>query len=78
MYVKSSEGHRAEHRSVRPYPAQTAVDAPFATMDIDLSVSKAAQDDYACYGFSERRQPSRPVLWSGACAHTGFEPVLPP
>ena len=46
--------------------AQTTRDTPFATMDIDLSLSAAAQSGYPCYVFS------------GLVAHTGFEPVLPP
>jgi N-carbamoylputrescine amidase len=36
--------------------AQTTPDAPFATVDIDLSASKAAQNDYPCYVFRGRRQ----------------------
>jgi N-carbamoylputrescine amidase len=36
--------------------AQTTPDAPFATVDIDLSASAAARDDYPCYVFSGRRQ----------------------
>lgn len=41
--------------------AKTTAEAPFATMDIDLSVSRAAQDDYPCYVFNGRRQPSARV-----------------
>ena len=35
--------------------ARTTLDAPFATVDIDLSASAAARDDYPCYVFSGRR-----------------------
>ena len=34
--------------------ARTTPDAPFATVDIDLSASAAARDDYPCYVFSGR------------------------
>jgi N-carbamoylputrescine amidase len=36
--------------------ARTSVDAPFATVDIDLSASTAARDDYPCYVFSRKRR----------------------
>ncbi len=36
--------------------ARTTPDAPFATVDIDLSASAAAQDDYPCYVLSGRRR----------------------
>ena len=36
--------------------ARTTLDAPFATVDIDLSASAAARDDYPCYVLSGRRQ----------------------
>jgi N-carbamoylputrescine amidase len=44
---------------INPYGsilALTTPDAPFATVDIDLSVSAAARDDYPCYALSGRRQ----------------------
>jgi N-carbamoylputrescine amidase len=34
--------------------ARTTSDAPFATVDIDLSATAAARDEYPCYVFSER------------------------
>lgn len=34
--------------------ARTASDAPFATVDIDLSATAAARDEYPCYVFSGR------------------------
>jgi N-carbamoylputrescine amidase len=34
--------------------ARTTLDAPFATVDIDLSVSAAARDDYPCYVLNGR------------------------
>ncbi len=34
--------------------ARTTSDAPFATVDIDLSVTAAARDEYPCYVFSGR------------------------
>ncbi len=34
--------------------ARTTLDAPFATVDIDLSASAAARDDYPCYVLSGR------------------------
>jgi N-carbamoylputrescine amidase len=44
--------------------AQTTPDAPFATVDIDLSASAAARDDYPCYVFGRSRQPSTRVgVW---------------
>jgi hypothetical protein len=36
--------------------ARTTAEEPFATVDIDLSASTAAQNDYPCYVFSRRRQ----------------------
>jgi len=36
--------------------ALTTPDAPFATVNIDLSASAAAQEDYPCYVLSGRRQ----------------------
>jgi N-carbamoylputrescine amidase len=36
--------------------ARTTLDAPFATVNIDLSASAAARDDYPCYVLSGRRQ----------------------
>jgi N-carbamoylputrescine amidase len=41
--------------------ARTNQEAPFATVDIDLSLSAAAQDDYPCYVFSEGRSPGAPA-----------------
>jgi len=43
--------------------AQTTRDAPFATIDIDLSASAAARDDYPGYIFSRKRQPSGVGVW---------------
>ncbi len=34
--------------------ARTTSEAPFATVDIDLSATAAARDQYPCYVFSER------------------------
>jgi N-carbamoylputrescine amidase len=34
--------------------ARTSSDAPFATVDIDLSATAAARDEYPCYVFSGR------------------------
>ncbi len=36
--------------------ARTTLDAPFATVDIDLSASAAARDGYPGYALRERRQ----------------------
>ena len=43
--------------------ARTNVAEPFATMDIDLSISTAARDAYPGYVFSGRRQPSQMGIW---------------
>jgi N-carbamoylputrescine amidase len=43
--------------------ALTTADAPFATVDIDLSASAAARDDYPGYVFSRKRQPSGVGVW---------------
>jgi len=43
--------------------ARTTPVAPFATVDIDLSVSAAARDDYPGYVFSRKRQPSGVGVW---------------
>jgi N-carbamoylputrescine amidase len=43
--------------------ARTTADAPFATVDIDLSASAAARDDYPGYVFSRKRQPSGVGVW---------------
>lgn len=43
--------------------ARTTVDAPFATVDIDLTAVAAARDDYPGYVFSRRRQPSGVGVW---------------
>jgi N-carbamoylputrescine amidase len=40
--------------------ARTSAEEPFATMDIDLAVSAAAQDDYPCYVFSDVRHAASP------------------
>jgi len=41
--------------------AQTSAEAPFATVDIDLSA--AARDDYPRYVFSRQRQPAGMGVW---------------
>ncbi len=44
---------------INPYGhilALTTPEAPFATVDIDLSLSAAAKDDYPCYVLNGRRQ----------------------
>ena len=44
---------------INPYGnilARTTLDAPFATVNIDLSASAAARDDYPCYVLSGRRR----------------------
>jgi N-carbamoylputrescine amidase len=43
--------------------ARTNIDAPFATVDIDLSAAAAARDDYPGYVFSRKRQPSGVGVW---------------
>jgi N-carbamoylputrescine amidase len=44
--------------------AQTTPDAPFATIDIDLSAAAAARDGYPGYVFSRKRQPASGVsVW---------------
>jgi N-carbamoylputrescine amidase len=44
--------------------AQTSANAPFATLNIDLSASAATRDDYPRYIFSRRRQPTAGVgVW---------------
>src|SRR4051812_39643395 len=40
--------------------ARTTPDVPFATVDIDLSASAAARDDYPCYVFNGRGHPPVP------------------
>ena len=42
---------------------QTSADTPFATLDIDLSLSAAAQGEYPCYVFSGKQQPARVGVW---------------
>jgi N-carbamoylputrescine amidase len=36
--------------------ARTTFDAPFATVDIDMSAAAAARDGYPCYALSGRRR----------------------
>jgi N-carbamoylputrescine amidase len=43
--------------------ARTTPDSPFATVDIDLSASAAARDDYPGYVFGRKRQPSGVGVW---------------
>lgn len=43
--------------------AQTTPNAPFATVDIDLSASADARNDYPGYIFSRKRQPSGVGVW---------------
>ncbi len=43
--------------------ARTTRDTPFATIDIDLSASAAARDNYPGYVFSRKRQPSGMGVW---------------
>jgi N-carbamoylputrescine amidase len=43
--------------------ALTTPEAPFATVNIDLSASAAARDDYPGYVFSRKRQPAGVGVW---------------
>ena len=43
--------------------ALTTPDAPFATINIDLSAAAAARDSYPGYVFSRKRQPSGVGVW---------------